>query len=68
MIHCNRCQHYYVTWDKDFPHGCRAMKFKSHQLPSAVVYESSGKACLAFSEKNKNVRQRLKDPKKSRFV
>jgi len=33
MIDCHKCEHYYVTWDKHFPHGCKAMKFKSKQLP-----------------------------------
>jgi hypothetical protein len=47
-IDCHRCMHYYVTWDEDFPHGCRAMKFKGQQLPSALVYQSSGMSCLLY--------------------
>jgi hypothetical protein len=52
MINCHKCKHYYVTWDKHFPHGCRAMKFKSKQYPSAVVFASSALECLLFEEKD----------------
>lgn len=51
MIDCHKCEHYYVTWDKHFPHGCKAMKFKSKQLPSLVVFASSQMDCLLFKEK-----------------
>ncbi|MBW1675454.1 MAG: uracil-DNA glycosylase [Deltaproteobacteria bacterium] len=53
MIDCHRCKHYYVTWDKHFPHGCRAMKFKSKELPSRVVVRSSGIPCLLFEAKDR---------------
>ncbi|RLB83827.1 MAG: uracil-DNA glycosylase [Deltaproteobacteria bacterium] len=52
-IDCHRCRHYYVTWDKRFPHGCRAMKFKSKELPSCVVGKSSGMPCLLFKVKDR---------------
>jgi len=52
MIDCHKCKHYYVTWDKKFPHGCRAMNFKSLQFPSTVVQNStSGEDCLLFKKK-----------------
>lgn len=51
MIDCHKCEHYYVTWDKHFAHGCRAMKFKSKQFPGAVVFASSGMECLLFEKK-----------------
>jgi hypothetical protein len=55
MEDCHKCQYYYVTWDKDFPHGCRAMGFKSRQLPGLVVRSSTlGKDCLLFEKKHKN--------------
>lgn len=57
MIDCHKCEHYYVTWEKDFPHGCKAMGFKSQQLPNIVVRTStSGMECLSFriKEKRKN--------------
>jgi hypothetical protein len=51
MIDCHQCEHYYVTWDKHFPHGCRAMKFKSKQIPGLVVFSSSEMDCQLFKEK-----------------
>jgi hypothetical protein len=50
-INCRQCIHYYVTWDKSFPYGCRAMRFKSKMTPSAEVHINSGKPCLLFSIK-----------------
>ncbi|WP_371364487.1 hypothetical protein SRRS_51810 [Sporomusa rhizae] len=50
-LRCVGCQHYYITWDKTFPYGCKAMGFKSYKTPSAVVWESSGRECLAFLDK-----------------
>ena len=38
---CGDCKHYYVTWDKDFPYGCKAMGFKSRTYPG-----SGGQGCL----------------------
>jgi len=51
MIDCYKCEHFYVTWDTHFPHGCRSMKFKSRQLPPLVVLMSSQTDCLLFEEK-----------------
>ncbi len=52
IINCTKCKHIYVTWDKDFPHGCRAMGFKSRDVPSLVVYQSSGMPCQRFEKKS----------------
>lgn len=51
---CIKCQHYQITWDRNFPYGCKAMGFKSHKTPSAVVLESSGQPCLAFVAKGRD--------------
>ncbi|TWH46255.1 uracil-DNA glycosylase [Sporomusa sp. KB1] len=48
---CIKCQYYYITWEKVFPYGCKAMGFKSYRMPSTVVKESSGQECFAFVEK-----------------
>jgi hypothetical protein len=64
MIFCRQCRHYYITWDKDFPHGCHAMNFKSHQMPSTAVYENSGETCLVYTKKDKVNTRRLSSAKK----
>lgn len=50
-INCFQCQHYYVTWNKMSPHGCKAFGFKSREFPSTAVYKSSGSDCLMFKDK-----------------
>jgi len=49
---CQRCRHYYVTWDKLQPHGCKAFGFKSLEIPARIVARNSaGKTCQLFVEK-----------------
>jgi hypothetical protein len=50
-VNCFQCRHFFVTWDPDCPRGCKAYEFKTHQMPSAVVYSSSGQPCLKFEPK-----------------
>ena len=53
---CLRCRHVFVTWDAQFPRGCRVFGVKTHRLPRQVVYESTGRHCPRFerSERVKN--------------
>ncbi|MEN6411244.1 MAG: hypothetical protein ABFC84_00590 [Veillonellales bacterium] len=53
-VKCIKCQYHYITWDRDFPHGCKVLGFKSRKIPSLVVRESSGQECLAFTNKQKD--------------
>lgn len=53
---CRKCKHYYITWERNLPHGCRAMKFKSKELPSVVVFKNSGKPCLMFEPKQNKLK------------
>ena len=50
-IDCRKCRHYYITWDKKFPYGCKAIGFKSAKSPSLEVYAASGQVCLQFEDK-----------------
>lgn len=50
---CHQCVHFHVTWDYNFPYGCKAMGFKTKKIPSQDVYESSGIDCQLFSRKPK---------------
>jgi hypothetical protein len=50
-INCFKCKHFYITWDKNFPNGCKAFGFKAKSLPSVAVYEASGQNCQAFETK-----------------
>lgn len=51
-INCRRCKHYFVTWQANKPHGCKAYGFKSENIPSLVVFQSSGIPCSLFEIKH----------------
>ncbi|MCX7970117.1 MAG: uracil-DNA glycosylase [Negativicutes bacterium] len=50
-VDCRRCQHYYVTWDVRFPHGCRLIGFKSRLMPAWEVKKTSGRDCQGYAAK-----------------
>jgi len=53
-IDCHKCIYYYVTWNPNFPHGCRAMGFKSRRYPINEVRNiMNGKDCLLFAARKK---------------
>ncbi len=51
---CYTCKFFYVTWDKHFPYGCKAMGFKSSRLPSIEVISASGQMCLHYKSKQED--------------
>ncbi|MBN2654263.1 MAG: uracil-DNA glycosylase [Nitrospirae bacterium] len=53
-INCFKCRHFYITWDKKFRYGCRAMGFKSYEMPSDEVLNASRVECLRFYPTGKN--------------
>jgi hypothetical protein len=50
-INCRECMSFYITWETATPYGCRAHGFKSAQIPSMVVFSTSGEHCLLFRPK-----------------
>ena len=51
---CHKCQHYYITWDPQQPHGCKGMGFKSRRVPIwAVRRYSHGMDCQLYRPKKK---------------
>jgi len=50
-INCRKCIHYFVTWKPLKPHGCKVYGFEAKQIPSMVVFSSSGLACQSYEEK-----------------
>jgi hypothetical protein len=51
-VNCFHCKHFFVTWDKNFPRGCRALGFKSQEMPHHMVHQASGMNCLKFEKKD----------------
>lgn len=65
LIDCRLCKYYYVTWEPEHPHGCRAMQFKSPEMPNLAVRASTGgRDCLMFVQKFPT-RKKPKKPKKN---
>ncbi|MEJ5168934.1 MAG: uracil-DNA glycosylase [Arcobacteraceae bacterium] len=52
-IVCQKCIHYFVTWEPAKPHGCKAYGFKSKLIPSMIVKQSSGYECSFYELKSK---------------
>ncbi len=50
---CFECRHFFITNEPALPYGCRAMGFKSRELPCAVVRLSSDAPCLLLQPKGK---------------
>lgn len=50
---CHQCQHFYITWDRHFPNGCRAYGIKSKYLPAMEVFRATGKGCLGYMPKKR---------------
>ncbi len=50
-IDCFTCKHFYITWNKRYARGCKAMGFKSEQIPSQVVRQASGIECARYERK-----------------
>lgn len=51
-IVCNKCVYFFITWEPRTPNGCKFHGFKSKEMPSMVVYKSSGMPCQGFTPKN----------------
>ena len=65
MSNCLSCQFYFITYDIQKPHGCRAMGFKSQQMPHKVVRQtSSGMPCLKYRKKTAQKNKSQKPPHK----
>ncbi|MBE0559026.1 MAG: uracil-DNA glycosylase [Proteobacteria bacterium] len=47
--------YFYITYDPQFPYGCRAARFKSRRLPAKEMSASSGMDCQFFAGKEKNI-------------
>ena len=56
-VECNSCAYFFITWNKDFPYGCRAMRFMSSNSPSRDVLEVEGRECLAYMDKHSHANE-----------
>ena len=49
---CLSCEHYFVTWKKNYPHGCRSFNMESKYYPSLAVIKESRLKCLYYQKRN----------------
>lgn len=50
-INCRGCRYFHVTWDSQFPYGCRAYGFKGPLMPYMMVWQSTGQHCIAYEKR-----------------
>ncbi len=50
-IDCFSCRFFFITYEQQFPYGCRAARFKSRRMPSREMFAGSGMDCQFFHEK-----------------
>lgn len=48
---CLKCKHFYTTWDKNFPRGCRFFEIKTKYNPSLEIKKAIGKDCPKYETK-----------------
>jgi len=53
-VDCFQCKYFAVTWEPRFPRSCKLFGFKTVQMPSVTVFNSSGVQCEGFVKKEKN--------------
>lgn len=59
---CNRCKHFFITWNQATPYGCRLYGIMSKQRPSVIVKSAGSGECQGFSPKNApEVKERWKE-------
>ena len=53
LINCFFCEHFFITYERKYPYGCRAIGFKSARMPSVDVYSNSEMDCALFIRKER---------------
>ena len=54
VVTCNGCLHFFVTYKKERPWGCKKFGFISKFLPAREVFSTTGIECAYRTEKISN--------------
>ena len=54
IVTCNGCLHFFVTYKKERPWGCKKFGFISKFLPAREVFSTTGIECAYRTEKIPN--------------
>jgi hypothetical protein len=58
MSNCQKCKHFYITWDERAPRGCKLYGIKTMSYPGLIVKAYGTAAdCMGFEEKPKKIKQ-----------
>ena len=52
FVKCHGCEHFFITYRAGKPYGCKAYGFISKNIPSFVVFHTSGIKCAYKRLKN----------------
>lgn len=61
---CYRCRYLRTGWDPALPYSCDLLGFRSLEMPSRIVWESTGADCRVFEEKPARPGEGEKPPEK----
>ena len=50
-INCFRCKYFYITWNIEYPKGCRKFCFESDSLPTIFLKKCNIPVCPFFKDK-----------------
>jgi len=50
-VNCFHCAFFTLTWEPKHPKACKLFGIKSMQLPSVIVFNSTGEQCSGFVKK-----------------
>lgn len=50
---CSQCRHFYITWDKKTPNGCRLYGIQTKDRPSQIVKMAGMGECQGFAPKKR---------------
>ena len=45
FVKCHGCEYFFITYRPNRPYGCKAYGFISKNIPSMVVFQTSGIKC-----------------------
>ena len=65
---CNKCKHYFITFNQQTPKGCRIYNIQSQTIPSQVVKAANnGIDCIGFQAKESKLKREGKNLNDERY-
>ena len=63
---CRNCKHYFITFDRHTPYGCKVYQIKSARNPLQVIKSQlpAGSECLGFEPSERAILQEKNNGKK----